>query len=398
MATPTKHARWSPSSTDANLECPSRLYLLDRMNIGGGEHNEFTARGTVIHAIGEMVLRAVYMERTDWRPIFDHALGMHWGYYADVGSFSHEIVDDAMMDQVQVYLDCSRELVDEGDKVYLEKELYYSADLFGTADMVVDKGTHLIICDLKTGSGNMVSAWENRQLMTYAAMAKLPEHDVIELVIVQPPAEEPMNKYLTTGARIDEHLTAVLEALGKSCSPDHLSAGDHCRWCQARAACPELHRMVTNAMNTDLDGLTPEKWAEVLGWAQVLKPWCESVYQRANQLANENGLHIPGYKLVDKKGRKTWTSELAAGDAITRALDDAGVELEETPDIFVPSKLRTPLQVTKALKGVVEASFIEELTTVPLRGTILVPDSDKRPETETGDNLLLAAEQIAYFK
>ena len=129
--------------------------------------------------------------------------------------------------------------------------------------------------------------------------------------------------------------------------------------------------------------------------AAILKPWCESVYARANQLANEAGLKVPGYKLVEKMGRKTWASEKAAGFAIQELLNEAGEKAPE--DIYNPAKLRTPLQVQKALKGIVEKDAIEVLTEVPSRGTILVSANDKREEVISGEDLLSLSENLDLF-
>ena len=159
------------------------------------------------------------------------------------------------------------------DLIGIESRLEYNENLFGTADLVLVGEKRLLIGDLKTGAGNIVSPVENKQLMTYAGMAlktlkQFPEE--VHLAIIQPPDEEnPLKVWKTTPEVIFDHMVQVEQAM----LSDHLSAGTHCRWCPCRASCPELHALATNAASLDLDGLTPAGWKDALEHAAVLKPW-----------------------------------------------------------------------------------------------------------------------------
>ena len=397
----SEHARFSPSASTRWMACPASIPLSENLCAGSSEHNFFSASGTVCHAIGEQVLRAVFLDNTDYRPILDRAYKNTWACYAEMPDvFASELVTSEMIEQIEVYLFNAREIIDEGDKVYLEKRVRYSDDLFGTVDLIVEKPGKLVICDLKTGSGVMVSSWENKQLLTYAALYMGDRDDLpaVELTIIQPPAEIAMNTYITDYKAVKQHMAEIKRVmeLAKKYDDKHLHTGDHCRWCSVRASCPEIHRVASCAMTTNLDGLTPEKWSEILNMAEVLKPWCQSVFDRAHQLVEENGLKIPGKKLVRKVGRKTWQSEKEAGFALTEALDDAGVDLLDSPKLFNDPKLRTPTQLKKELKGVIDTEFIEGLTSIPARGTILVPKSDKRDEIATTDHGKIAKSLEAF--
>ena len=156
--------------------------------------------------------------------------------------------------------------------------------------------------------------------------------------------------------------------------------------------------MAVNAASLELDGLNPTQWKDALELSAILKPWCESVYARANQLANEAGLVVPGYKLVDKLGRRTWASEKAAAHAVAEMVDQIPEEDLNLDDVFNPAKLRTPLQVEAALKKCgLDVAPIGDMCHTPHRGTILVSENDKRPAVETGANLLNMAERLEFF-
>jgi hypothetical protein len=398
------HATYSPSSADRWMACPGSVDASFGVEATDSEHNEYTASGSTIHAIGEMILRTVFLDKEDYRPILDHALTETWGYYVEElpPEFATLPVTLDMIDQVETYLHEVRNLLDEPYNLGIEKRLTYNEQLFGTADLVDWNDERILICDLKTGSGNMVSPQNNKQLMTYAGMYLHncvldypPYPRKVTLAIIQPPDEErPLKTWDTDIQTIEKHMEEVRDAMMRT----DLNAGKHCRWCPVRASCHKLHELATNAMSLDLDGLTPEGWKDALDMAVILKPWCEQVFGRAHQHVAENGLNIPGWKLVQKVGRLNWASETEAEYAINEALDEADVDLLETPTIHKPATLLTPLQVKKALKGIVDAEFIDDLAVRKSSGTILVPENDKRPAVETGENLLDAARQVEMFK
>jgi hypothetical protein len=296
-----------------------------------------------------------------------------------------------MIDQAEEYLHACKDLIEPDDIVWIERKLIYSEKLFGTGDLVCFSDERLLICDLKTGAGNLVSPTENKQLMTYAAMAleympRMPKE--IHLVIVQPPDENYVVKQWTTDVEtIDAHMQDVRAAMAS----EDINPGTWCKWCPVRASCRALHNLAVTAASVELDGLDGLGWKNALEMAEILDTWCSSVYARANQLAVESSLKIPGYKLVEKRGRKTWRSEKEAMFEIKERLDGEDVMIAN------PGKLRTPTQLKSELKNIIDVSFIDELTECPSRGNILVKSSDKREEVANGDDLLDASTKLEFF-
>jgi hypothetical protein len=386
----TEHARYSPSASERWTNCPGSITAAENLHSTQEEHNVYTAKGTVIHAMGEQLLKMALEEAGDWQT-FD-PVDKTYGDFAEVGMYNDEAVTDDMVEQALTYLRLALDMLRPGDRHLIEEKVYFSKDLFGTVDLILYNHERLLICDLKTGHGNMVSPELNHQLMTYAGIFLTRKAKVIppeiHLAIIQPPDTPQQKVWVTNEEVIWEHMDRIKMAMDSQ----QLNAGSWCKWCPVRASCPELHKVATNAMSLDLDGLDPDQWAETLQMAEILDKWSNSVFDRCNQLAVEAGLRVPGWKLVERQGRKTWKNERAAEFELRELTHDKDVQIAN------PGKLRTPTQLKKELKGVVDPDVIDRLTHTPVRGKILVHEDDKRPAVETGENLLLAAEHISLFK
>ena len=384
-----EHAPYSPSSSDRWMACPGSVGLTAELHSTTSEHNEFTASGTVVHAIGEQILRAELLHNESADGILDNAITETWGYYADVDEFNAYAVTEEMVTQARDYLRHVKSLVRDDDLIGIETRLELDSKLYGTADLVLVGDKRLLIGDLKSGSGLLVSPVENAQLLTYASMALLNlavEPEEVHLCIIQPPDDIQLKLWVTDVATVRAHAEKVLLAMGGN----ELVAGKHCKWCPCRASCPQLTAVAKSAMQVDLDGLSGEGWAEALQMAEILKPWCKSVEDRAHQLAAEAGLKIPGMKIVQKFGYKKWKSEKEAAYKLSEVLS------LDAPNIFNDAKLRTPTQLKSELKAFIDGDIIDSLITVPVRGTALVAESDKRPAIQTTDHGKIAESLSAF--
>ena len=411
------HAVYAPSSAERWLQCPGSIKAAAEMHASGSEHNIYTASGSVIHAIGEDLLNTFFIAKSNWRKVLDDAVGSTWGSWCELEpEYAVLTVDNDMIDQAEEYLARARELYEELQMedpsavidVFIETRVRFDDRLYGTADLIFATPSHIVVCDLKTGAGNMVWPEDNKQGLTYAGLyvmgieySNIPDN--IWIAIIQPPHTNNVLKTWKTDLQtVMSHMNDVVMAMEQ----DHLKAGSWCRWCPARANCSKLHELATNAQSLNLDGMSSAGWKDALELAAILEPWCKQVKARATQLAKENGLNVPGYKLVDSYGRTTWQSEHAAGQALTEFLEDI-VPLEDSPPLWKEAPLRTPRQVEDILKKALKEHavtpeeikvLLEGLTTTPHRGTVLVPASDKRPEVVSPDNLLQAASDVEFFK
>lgn len=379
------HAPFSPSSADRWLKCPRSVALTKELHSLPDDHSIYTASGTVIHAMGEALLRQPECVRL--------IVGIPWGNWATVAPFNDELVDQGMIDMAIAYSDAVDDLREPDDNILVEVKSVWSDKLFGTADCVLIDDDRVTVIDLKTGAGNLVSPVVNRQLMTYAGMVlagmdKLDVWTKVRLVIIQPPDEDdPVKIWDTNSIIIGAHMAEVELAM----ESDAMEAGEHCRWCPVAPSCPIKHEIAVNAAALSLDGLSPEKWAQALNWAELLGPWIKSVNARATQLAAEAGLDIPGYKLVNKTGNLAWNNNAKAENELVNAIPDRPGLAYNDP------KLRTPTQLKKELKDYGVSALIDDLSSRPDRGVALVKESDSREPIETGENLIAAAEQLKLF-
>ncbi len=223
------HAIYAPSSADIWMNCHGMPEYVQSLGLKSGGHTLYTARGSVIHAMGEERL----LDSTT-----DFVLNVRWDRWCDdlPAHLAEMPVTQHMIDQAHQYADAVEEMRQPGDVLHVEYRSVYSDILYGTADAVLVGDGNIVVADLKTGN-HMVSPENNKQLLTYAMMSidnlKLTP-DSVSLSIIQPPNEaKPVRVWQTDMERITKHKTEVEHALASN----ELKSGDHCTWCPARNLC-----------------------------------------------------------------------------------------------------------------------------------------------------------------
>lgn len=222
------HAKLSPSSSDRWLECPASIARtpadLD------DEGSDAAHEGSGAHDLAEYCLKNKC----------DAAAGKMAEQYAKWDT-------PELRDFVQIYLDYVRRLVADGD-LFVEQTLFIFKryGVWGTADAVIvtrDGTIHVI--DLKFGSGILVEADNNTQLMLYGIgglafdwLSPVPVHTV-HVHIVQPrrgnyPSQAYPVEQLAQWVKDNEHKVARAFSAVNEASP-----GTHCRWCPVKGTCKE---------------------------------------------------------------------------------------------------------------------------------------------------------------
>jgi hypothetical protein len=270
-------------------------------------------------------------------------------------------------------------------------ELYW-----GTADAVIIAPPTLYVADFKTGRGVAVPVRRedgrvNLQLGGYGlgALHSLPAglaHEItqIELVVVQPALGPPQRTIMTT-AEVQDLAADLIEIAEAALDPSAPRiAGDHCRFCRAAGDCPALRERALSVAITEFNKaddhgvierlvapphLRPEELGRVLEGADIIDEWLTAVRAHAKALA-DRGEEIPGWKLVDKRGRRVWANEEAATTTMKGLLRE---------DAFA-HKLHSPTQIEKVLKShkLKKPPQWNTLVTLSDPGTALVPASDPR--------------------
>lgn len=338
----------------------------------------WAAEGTGAHKVGELCLKT----------------GQNAARYIG-NDFDGIECTEEMAEAVQVYVDTVRGDLEKhaGSELLVEQAFDLSQillGLFGTNDAVVYQPFgRLIVYDYKHGAGNAVEVVDNKQLLYYALGAILNlldgngDFESVELVIVQPRAmhrDGHVRRWTVDVPYIMEFAKELEKKARETMQPDApLVAGDHCKWCPAKAFCPALAKLVVDTAAMDFpepvppaprfpapEMLTPAQLKKALDLSEVINDWIRAVEAYAEESARR-GVSIPGYKLVKKRANRKWISE----DKAIESLSEYGEA------IFEPKSLLSPAKVEKVV-GKKNLLLIETMTETPDSGLVLVSETDKR--------------------
>lgn len=308
------HALLSASTAHRWLRCPPSARLEETFE---NTTSVFAEEGTAAHALAEYKLR-VFLGQKSQRPesVFDSA---DLEYYTDMyAEYAAELITAARAG-------CKDPIV------LLEQRLDYSCYVpegFGTGDLIIVADGILDIVDLKYGKGVAVSAEDNPQMKLYALGAlalfdSLYDIQVVRMSICQPRLENVSTYEIT----VDE-LTAWAEKelrpkarLAISGEGEFLP-GEHCRFCRARQTCRARAEEYLSLAKHDFKPpllLTEEEIAEVLSLADRLSLWAADVYAYATDMAIREGKEWQGYKLVEGRSNRRYTSESLVAEIVTAA-------------------------------------------------------------------------------
>lgn len=272
--------------------------------------------------------------------------------------------------------------------VLLERRVDFSGIVpggFGTADCLVIADGVMEVIDYKYGKGVRVYAKDNPQMALYALGALSGygwDYDVRKVVmtIYQPRLghvdtwEQPVEE-LWRWAGGECQPKALLASQGKGA----YSCGEWCRFCKVRAECS--HYATQMAGVAALHIREPEISLEVLGRdvlpvAASMKAWIAGVEERALKAAVA-GETVPGWKVVEGKGRRV----IADPEAARKALEEAGYA-----DILKPAELlpMTTLEKMTGRKrfGELCGAWIEKRPGKPA----LAPEGDARDPFDVSDD------------
>lgn len=360
-----KHASLSPSASTRWIACPPSARLAESYE---NKTRSYAEEGTSAH-----VLCAYKLE---------HALGRRARDPTEDLTFYDEEMETCAEDYAAFVL----QLVEEAKQtcrdplVLVEERLDYSRacgvpDSFGTGDCVIVADGRLTIVDFKYGKGIPVSATHNTQLMCYAlgaldAFDGIYAIDIVRLVIYQPRLENVSIDELTK----DELITWGRDVLAPRAKQAYagegeFQAGDHCRFCPAKADCRKRAEYNLELAKYDFampDTLEEDEIAALLPRLDDFIAWANDIKAFALQKALD-GTHFDGYKLVAGRSVRKYTDEAA----VAKAVQAAGFDPYERKllGITAMGKLLGKKRMEDLLGG---------LMIKPPGKPTLVPDSDKR--------------------
>lgn len=296
------------------------------------------------------------------------------------------------------YLDYILEKVHSFDSpptVIVEKKVDFSSYVpegFGTADCIILGDGELHIVDFKYGKGVEVSAEYNPQMMLYALGAYLEYSFLFQIEAVKMTIVQPRIGNISEYSMLVEELLEWAELIVKPKAQmawlgnGDYTAGEHCKFCRARASCRERARKNLETENFELkEGplLSLEEIGEALKKAIDLAKWAEDLkeYALAESLKGNN---IPGWKAVEGRGSRNFTDN----DLAIKKLKEAGIAEE----LLYERKQYTLAQIEKLVGTKDFKKIVGDLVVKNPGKPTLVVDTDKR---EKITNKVTAAEDFA---
>ncbi len=258
----------------------------------------------------------------------------------------------------------------------------YVPEGFGTGDLIIVSDGMLEVCDLKYGRGVAVSAEHNPQMQLYALGALAIFDDLYDIQTVKMTICQPRLDSLSTFEMTADELLnwaekelkpkAAMAANGEG----EYRAGEHCRFCRAKATCRARAEMNLELARYDFSDpalLTGKEVADILAKAEQLKSWASDIWEYAQIEAIAGREKWPGFKVVEGRANRKYSDE----NMVTQTLLATGKYVESS--IYN----RKIIGITEMERLLGKKSFNELLSKLiekPAGKPALVPESDKRSE------------------
>lgn len=360
-----KHALLSASASHRWLSCPPSARLCEDYE---DTASEYAQQGTDAHSLGEYKLKkALGMKARNPKKSLQF-------YDEEMESCAESYAGYVMEQYLAAKENCSDTIV------LIEQKLDFSRFVpegFGTGDCVIVADNTLTIIDYKHGQGVLVEAEKNPQMMCYALGALevfdgIYDIDNITMTIFQPRRENVSSYSMTK----EELLTWAEEVLKPTAElafkgEGELNAGEHCRFCKAKATCRKRAEYNLELARFDFELPTQLEDVEIeiiLAKADELVSWVTDIKEYALQQA-VSGKKWEDWKLVEGRSNRKYINE----DAVAKIVKNAGYDPFEHKvlGITAMTKLLGRTKFDELLSGNIEK---------PQGKPVLVPRSDKRQE------------------
>lgn len=399
----TYHARLSPSGFDRWSRCPGSIELSAQYSRSNTSSPD-AEYGTAAHELAALCLDP-------------DGPGRAIREYLGVSMSNGIVVDAEMVDGVQDYIDLINERVAQYETLKGEVELLIEQKVSidhltgeegatGTSDCVMvvrfpHRKSILEVIDLKFGAGVAVSAVDNGQLRMYASGAlrlfPLEEVETVRMTICQPRVRPSVTEEqidiqdLLDWEMVDCRMAAQAVAPGAP-----LRAGEkQCKFCPAKAECPELRWHVETwigveieALN-DTDGKTMAEMVDALVEApdhglsdamnavELIEIWCKGVRAEVERRLFA-GAPVPGWKLVEgRRGHRKWLDDVTAEKFLRNV---AKLKIDDA----MPRQLISPADAEKKLKKNPAWKKAAEIIVQPAGKPSVAPFFDPRPAVVIG--------------
>lgn len=309
-----------------------------------------------------------------------------------IGSeFNDHIVDDEMADAVNIYIQYIRVLMLKYPtaEIYIEPKVVMSSvhkdEVFGYVDclIIIVEAQTMHIVDYKHGLIE-VNVVGNAQIAHYAISA-LDTYNLwftIKKVcgaIVQPRMEHSEGVIRHIELTIDELMEwrdEIVEAIRKSKRPDATrTAGQHCRYCEARGECRTriLHTMSMAMGDKPFGDMLDHEVAAILPEIPAMLKNLKAIQERGLELARA-GVEIKGYKLVRASQRAICTDDEAFKKALL--VNDKNTDVL---NIYWTGKMKGKTELKKHY----DKKIVDKFFPTPDASSTLVPLSNAKSAIAT---------------
>jgi hypothetical protein len=396
----TQHSTLGPSSAERWGSCPGSVAL--SATCPRPKTSIFAAEGSVAHKVAEDLLTG----KEDVLTLREKAgvvVVKQDGFDIEI---SDEMVDGAILyvDTIKADLAALNSAFKTSPVVSLVEHRVHAKsideDVWGTLDHgCYRKGDTLIIHDYKYGKGKAIEVVENDQLLQYVIGVMDTQagwaFDKVKIAVIQPRASHadgPVREWDVPSIEyLREYALKWRAKAQKTREPNApLAAGTWCRWCPAKAVCPEVFKEVQRQAQADFTMLptaaqaadaasklpavrllTPEQKSRALAWEDPINSWYEALRASAKEDL-EAGIDVPGFKLVDKRVTRQWRDEGSVEAVFGPVLGDRLYERK----ILSPAKLE---KIVGKKQPLVDAQG-NDLTFKPVPDKTIAPSSDARRE------------------
>ena len=370
------HALLSASGSSRWINCPPSARLEEKFP--EEPPSDYALEGTLAHEFGDVGLQRCVSKITPGDHIIKLGPLRQSEYYTD-----------EMEDHVLKYIDYVVSQYEEAKKktedaiLLIEEQIdltEYIEEGFGTNDSVIIADDIMEVIDLKYGQGIQVSAEDNPQLKLYG-LGSLQNAilmygiKTVKLTIVQPRLDwisswEISAKDLIKWGEKVVKPTAKIAFAGEG----KQKAGDHCKWCKAKAKCRVLaddNLELTKYDFQDPQLLEDNEILEIYVKEKRFTDWLNSINAYVLSKAIE-GKKWEGYKVVEGRRNRSWAD---LEKVIVKLQDNAYSD----EDIFKARQLRGIGDIEKLVGKKDFPEFMGDLVIKKAGKPTLAFDTDERP-------------------
>ena len=340
---PDLHARFSPSASSRWMNCTAAPMAEAEHPEDGS--SDAADKGTCYHEVAEVMLTRLTFPINAARKVTKaeskKAFALAYDFVQTNGTSSVPAERALMLMNVSEAEDSAKAYVDwilqhfgkaisEGAAFKIEGRSQINAEMWGTVDFHIVAGSTLHIIDLKTGRWP-VGSKDNLQLLTYAAGLATSHIEKVCLTIFQDGRNDSTMVDLDV---VRKHYTRIIQVHKEALDGGEFKPGDHCKFCRAKNHCQafsdrglEVAKREFGAIE-DLDPLSSisnmdsDTAVRMLNAYAIIEGWMAAALPLLTDRAFNEGLELPGFKVIRGRKNKAWQDKDEAGKIMGRKLGD----------------------------------------------------------------------------